>query len=157
MHHIDGRHVVFGLVVFFGVIFVVNGVFVYFATTTFSGISEEDAYRKGLHYNETIAAYKSQQALAWTHAAEIVGDHIELRISDADEKPVSNLEVIGTMQRPVADGEDRALAFRQTGPGLYVATVGPFEPGQWQLEAEAKPYGRQQTPPYRMTARLWWD
>ncbi len=157
MRPIDGRHVLFGLLAFFGVMFAVNGVFVYFATTTFSGLSEEHAYQKGLHYNETIAAYKSQRALAWAHHAEIVGDHVELRVSDADEKPVSNLEVIGTMRRPATDDEDRTLAFRHAGPGIYVAEVGPFEPGQWQLEAEAKPYGKPQAPLYRMTARLWWD
>ena len=65
MKQITGKHVLFILFGFFGVMLAVNGVFVHFATATFSGVSTEDAYRKGLHYNETIAAFQVQQATGW--------------------------------------------------------------------------------------------
>ena len=57
---LTGAHVLAGLFAFFGVMLAANGVFVYVATTTFSGLSTDDAYRKGLSYNETIRAFKLQ-------------------------------------------------------------------------------------------------
>ena len=48
---IAGRHVLWGLIGFFGVIFAVNAIFVYAAEETFSGGDTSDPYRKGLNYN----------------------------------------------------------------------------------------------------------
>jgi len=57
---IEGRHVLMALIGFFGVMFLVNGIFVYFAVATFSGGDTSDPYRKGLHYNETLQAADRQ-------------------------------------------------------------------------------------------------
>ena len=54
-NEIRGRHVLIGFIVFFGLIFLVNGVFLYYALTTFGGGETSNPYRKGLHYNETLA------------------------------------------------------------------------------------------------------
>lgn len=53
---IDGRHVLLGLVAFFGVMFVVNAIFVYFAVATFSGGDTSNPYQKGLHYDQMLEA-----------------------------------------------------------------------------------------------------
>ena len=52
---IRGRHVLIGLLAFFGLIFLANGVFVYYALTTFGGGEKGSPYRSGLRYNETLA------------------------------------------------------------------------------------------------------
>ena len=44
---IEGRHVLIGLVAFFGVMLVANGIFVYYALETFAGGDTSDPYRKG--------------------------------------------------------------------------------------------------------------
>jgi nitrogen fixation protein FixH len=62
---ITGRHVLYAMLIFFGVIFVVNGVFIYLARSTFTGVSTEDAYHKGLAYNDVIRAAGSQHTLGW--------------------------------------------------------------------------------------------
>ena len=62
---LKGRHVLMVLCGFFGVMFVVNGIFVYFAVATFSGGDTSDPYRKGLHYNETLTADERQAERGW--------------------------------------------------------------------------------------------
>jgi hypothetical protein len=62
---IDGRHVLLGLIAFFGVMLVANSLLVYYALDTFSGGDRPDPYRAGLRYNDTIAAAERQAALGW--------------------------------------------------------------------------------------------
>ena len=60
-----GRHVLLGLVGFFGLIFLVNGIFAYYAIATFGGGDTSDPYRKGLNYNETVAEAARDAELGW--------------------------------------------------------------------------------------------
>ena len=62
---IAGRHVLWGLIGFFGVIFAVNAIFVYAAEETFSGGDTSDPYRKGLDYNASARAAERQAERGW--------------------------------------------------------------------------------------------
>ena len=62
---VRGRHVLLGLVAFFGLIFLVNGVFIYYALSTFGGGDTSDPYRKGLHYNDTLAEAAREAEQGW--------------------------------------------------------------------------------------------
>ena len=48
---LDGRHVLMMLFAFFGVIFAVNGYFLFSALSTHTGVVAVEPYRKGLAYN----------------------------------------------------------------------------------------------------------
>jgi len=48
-------------VAFFVVIAIFDGIFVYLATSTHSGVVTENAYQKGLNYNQYIDAYNQQE------------------------------------------------------------------------------------------------
>ena len=78
---IDGRHVLLVLSVFFGVMFIVNGIFVYFALETFSGGDTSDPYRKGLHYNDTLGADERQAERGWRTDVVYDGKAGQLRVS----------------------------------------------------------------------------
>ena len=58
---IQGWHVLVGMIVFFGIIFAVNGVFLVSALNTHTGIVSQQPYRKGLDYNARIAADARQE------------------------------------------------------------------------------------------------
>lgn len=135
---IEGRHVLMGLVAFFGVMFVANGLLVYYALGTFSGGDRPDPYRSGLTYNETIAAGERQAALGWQ--SEIAYDpaaaRLTLRFADKAAEPVSGLRLDGQLTRPATDREDRALAFTEVSPGVYAAEVA-LGPGRWVLSVES--------------------
>lgn len=155
MKQITGKHVLFILFAFFGVMLAVNGVFVYFAMATFSGVSTEDAYRKGLHYNDTIAAYHEQQATGWHSSVTLEGSALRLEMLDTNGRPIDGLQIDGTLERPATNREVRALVFHGAGNGLYSAEVANLPDGQWQLLAEAQAPEASQIPPYKVTARIW--
>lgn len=155
MRQITGTHVLFGLIAFFGVMLAANGVFVYFATSTFSGLSTDDAYRKGLAYNQTLRSFRAQQASGWQVAAAIAGGEIRLTLADAAGKPLDGLAIAGRIGRPATAAEDRAVAFRSAGQGLYKADADGLAPGQWELTAEARALGQASSEPFKVTARLW--
>jgi nitrogen fixation protein FixH len=50
---------------FFATIFLVNGIMIYDALSTFGGIETADAYRKGLAYNARIAEGAAQAQRGW--------------------------------------------------------------------------------------------
>ncbi|MCA8930167.1 MAG: FixH family protein [Alphaproteobacteria bacterium] len=155
MRPITGTHVLLGLIAFFGVMLAVNSAFVYFATSTFSGLSTEDPYRKGVAYNQTLRAYRAQEATGWHARAEMDGQNVRLTVTDADGKPVEGLTIGGRIGRPSTDAEDRSLTFQGFGRGLYVADAGTLDSGVWDLAADAHPAGSADAPPFKVTARLW--
>ena len=53
-------------IAFFGTIFLVNGTLIYEAISTHTGLVANEPYRKGLAYNERIAADERQARLGWT-------------------------------------------------------------------------------------------
>jgi nitrogen fixation protein FixH len=131
---IQGRHVLMGLIVFFGVMFVANGLLVYYAIGTFSGGDRPDPYRSGLNYNETIAEAERQSAQGWqTEVAYDAGaERLTLRFVDKAAVPVSGLKLAGTLTRPATNREDRAVRFEEIAQGVYVSDV-TLDPGSWVL------------------------
>lgn len=131
----------------FGVVLAVNLVFMFSAIHTFSGLSTEQAYDKGLKYNEEIEAAKQQQALGWSvtaevnararseqapHAADIV-----VTILDKDGKPVTGLDVKAAFVRPTSEGHDSGAMLSEQGAGRYVISPALSLGGQWEMTVSA--------------------
>src|SRR5688572_466712 len=153
-----GRHVLAAFVAFFGVIFAVNGVFLYMALSTHTGLVAQEPYRKGLHYNDRIAAAERQEALGWTSDVRLAPENgaLTLALTSASGLPVSGLKISGAIGRPSTAQHDTKLALFETAPGRYAAEVGAREPGDWLLTLEAarvSDAGRDIV--YRLRRRLW--
>lgn len=151
---IEGRHVLIGLIVFFGVMLVANSLLVYYALDTFSGGDRPDPYRSGLRYNETIDAAARQAALGWQ--SEIAYDdkarRLTLRVLDEFEAPVSGLSFGATVSRPATNREDHAVAFAEISQGVYAADI-ELAPGVWVVSAESLG-AKEGDPAYRLKRRL---
>jgi nitrogen fixation protein FixH len=153
---LNGRHVLYMLAGFFGTMLAVNAIFVYCALSSFSGI-ESDAYQTGLHYNQRIDAGARQAALGWSHTLTFAPDEgVSLTVTDRQGARVSGLVVSGDLGRPVAERFTRTLAFRETGPGLYLAPAGTLEAGSWIVSAQARRAAADSSEPaYQIKERLW--
>jgi nitrogen fixation protein FixH len=152
---IEGRHVLMGLIAFFGVMLLANGIFVYLAVATFSGGDTADPYRKGLHYNETLQAAERQEERGWRTGVEYDDKTGQLTLSflDKEAHPIAGLHIDAMMSRPATDRQDRSIGFRQAGEGLYAADV-ELDAGLWVISVEANEPGEVREPPYRIKRRL---
>ena len=118
---------------FFGVMFAVNGVFLYHAITSFPGEDVKKSYVQGLHYNDTLAARAAQAELGWTAEAGLVGTDLVFRLSDAEGQPLSNYAVIGEIRRRATQDADQALVFQAVSAGEYRVETQGLDSGQWDL------------------------
>jgi nitrogen fixation protein FixH len=151
MRAINGRHVLLVLAGFFGTMFAVNAVFVYYAVSSFNGM-ESDAYEIGLHYNKRIAADGRQAALGWSHRVTFAEDgSVRVAMQDRKGAPVSGLRLAGDIARPAADRFTRQLAFRETSAGNYSAPIPDLSAGNWIVTLE----GAQGDAAYHIKERLW--
>jgi len=151
---LTGRHVLYALIGFFGVIFMVNGYFLYSALSTHTGLISNEPYRKGVEYNKTLAAEEQQAKLGWTDAVEALPNApITFSLRDRAGAPVTDLKLAGFIGRPATAQHDVKLAFREVEPGRYVADVGKLESGNWMLNVEASAAGEGVV--YRARKRIW--
>lgn len=152
---IQGRHVLAALVAFFGMMFVANAIFVYFAVATFSGGDTSDPYRKGLHYNDTLAAAQRQEERGWRTEVGYDGKTRRLTLSFLDKAmaPIAGLHVAATLGRPATDHEDRRVVFTETSHGVYDATV-DVPPGFWVISIDSRRKGDGLADSYRLKRRL---
>ncbi|MGE0848457.1 MAG: FixH family protein [Hyphomicrobiaceae bacterium] len=150
-----GGHVLGIFLGFFAAVFLVNGAMIYSAVTTHSGLVANEPYRKGLHYNERIAADGRQASLGWTETLEVGRDgSVRLALTEADGRPVRGVSIAGVLGRPSTNRHDLALTLVEASPGRYEARTSPLAEGNWLLSLEARLY-EAADPIYRMRRRVW--
>jgi nitrogen fixation protein FixH len=138
---LTGRHVLFMLLAFFGVMIAVNTYFTVVAVKSFRGEDVPRSYRQGLEYNQTLAERAEQSRSGWTAAVNLIKTdtrsfRIVLEFRDKDNRTVSGLNIIAKLRHPVDTDFDEVLTFSDTGNGRYVANPKPFT-GHRTLEANA--------------------
>jgi nitrogen fixation protein FixH len=152
-----GRTALFIILTFFGIVFAADGVFVYLATTSWTGLSTEDPYRKGLKYNQTIERAAAQQTLGWHTAVSLEPldenqDRVTVTLRDKSDVPIENRVITATFRRPVTADQDIEIPLTWTGAGTYTADLAlPFR-GQWDVHVAV---ARNSDTPYSIEARVW--
>lgn len=154
---LEGRHVLYMLLGFFGLMFAVNGVFVYFALSSFSGLSTEDAYAKGLNYNAALAEQEAQTARGWKASLEVVNEAdarvaISLKLVDRDGQAVDIRSAKGVLRRPAISGQDIEVVLMQKGDRAGTVLSLPAL-GNWDLNLVVD--AGEFEVPYRVEKRLW--
>lgn len=154
---LKGKHVLFAVLAFFGTVFLANGIFLYAALSTYTGVVAQEPYRKGLHYNQRIAAAERQEQLGWsTEVALRPGAGLSLEVRDRDGRPVSNLLISGVLGRPSTNRHDRSVTLSEVEPGRYTVPADALSPGAWLVNLEAVWVGTgDKEPVYRLRKRLW--
>lgn len=134
---VTGRTVLACMLGFFGVIFAVNGVFLYFAIDTWPGLANDRAYVEGLDYNRVLEAAAEQRALGWTSTVTYrdgeAGSIVAVSLAGPDGEPLSSRRPTISLLRPLGAGEPVDLAAHEASPGVYETVVPALEPGRWRV------------------------
>ncbi|MCX7374496.1 MAG: FixH family protein [Alphaproteobacteria bacterium] len=109
---------------------VVNAVMVWFALSTFTGVSTPRAYDRGRTYNDVLAEAARQDALGWQSRVTLQGGIVSVEIRDPQNAPVHG-ELLGALHRPL-NREAVPLHFQEYGPGRFTAEVVNLPAGQWE-------------------------
>lgn len=154
---ITGRTVLLSFLAFFGVVFLVNGLFFWFASDSWTGLSTDDAYRKGIAFNDELARADAQRLLGWTAETDYISvgpgeGRLVFALTSADDLPVRGRDVTVTFRRPVSEGIDFAAILKSDGEGQYAADISPPVPGQWDVRIEVSRPGAL---PYLVETRIW--
>jgi nitrogen fixation protein FixH len=130
-----------------GIVVAVNAVLISAAIGTFPGFETRDHYRKGLAYNENLAAAREQDRLGWQvqlafqPEPESAGGHrgrLDVRFADATGGALPQLEVEARLMRPTHQGYDQTLMLAGLGDGRYQGTIALPLPGQWEVRILAR-------------------
>lgn len=143
MRELKGWHVLVIMLVFFGVTIGVNSVFVSYALSTFAGEDVKQPYLKGLEYNRKLDAQAAQDALGWSATIEAHREAsgqaiVRLRLLNADQQPLSGLDVEAMLRHPVNAHLDRTVKLQSLGDGAYEARVNDLMRGQWDVIANTQ-------------------
>jgi nitrogen fixation protein FixH len=156
---LKGWHVLAGLLTFFGLIIAANGVFVYLALNTFSGEDVDNAYNRGLAYNDILDDREKQNAQGWTlsftHDYQAKSETLFLRLSvDGKEGlPQRGLALSGLLRHPTNSHNDQKLTFVEDHGVGYSAQVDKVKPGQWDVIISTGPENMDST--FNAKKRIW--
>lgn len=132
-----GWHALLWFVGFFGFMFVVNGIFLWAALSSFPGEDVEKSYLTGLDYNHELARRQHQQQAGWN--AEIgfsdtpAGLDLSVRLLKADGSALPVFATTALLRHPTDRALDRAVDLTPAGGGEYRAAVGALNPGLWNV------------------------
>ncbi len=139
---ITGRTVLFSMLGFFAVIFAVNGTFMYFAISSFPGLSTDGAYEKGLAYNQTLANAAKQTEIGWeSHVALSQQGDLVVQITNRQGFGAGGLEVEAVLMRPAQEKLDQTRVLEEKSPGQYAAQLAPLLEGKWHVQISARSEG----------------
>lgn len=147
---LNGYHIFGVIAAFFGVVFAVNGVMVFLALDSWSGLSTQDPYQRGLRYNSTLEAMAQRDALGWQESFSFTASEngsnaqgesqgrISLEMRDRDGNLLEGLIVAGQIWRPTNEGFDRPLKLEAVGAGRYSTNVAFPLKGNWLVRLSAQ-------------------
>jgi nitrogen fixation protein FixH len=137
IRELTGKHVLFCLLGFFGVVFAVNAVMVKAATSTFGGVETSSSYKAGLMFEKEVVRAEQQDELHWQVDGKIArdkGGEAVLDISARDAKGIllTGITAQARLAHPADERLDHVIALDRTNAGLFHGAA-QAQPGQWEL------------------------
>jgi len=141
-----GWTILLSLLGFFGVVFAVNGVMIYEALSTLSGVDTDSAYQAGLEFEQNVAMAKAQDARHWRVEAKLTpapaGERLDVSARDAAGQPLGGMQAAAVFERPTDRRLDRAVVLVEDAAGRFHGSA-EVTTGQWDLVIELTRHGEQ--------------
>ena len=140
---LTGKHVLFMFLAFFGVIFIVNGIFLSQAIKSFPGEVSKKSYVQGINYNDTIDEKNRQELLNWkseigvSYSDDTPKDAILVaRFFDKDDLPLNELQVSAVLNQHSSDHKNVSFPMQFYADGEYTHQIDSLETGRWTVHIE---------------------
>jgi nitrogen fixation protein FixH len=130
----------------FAIVIAVNGIMVWIAIDSFSGLYSDHAREHGMHYNEMVAEQQARDRLGWRAnlAWRPEARRLEIEMSQADGSPLRGAAMSLELVRPAEKMPPFGVAMDDLGDGRFAGYVDLPERGNWDLdivvEAEGQRY-----------------
>lgn len=130
------RHIPWIFVAGFAVVIAVNGIMMWLAVGSFSGLYTPQPRQRSLHYNEIIAQQAERDALGWRLEAvwRPQDSRLEIAVVDAQGRPLGNAQLHAELIRPAEKRPPVAIDMAAVDIGRYAATVVLPARGNWDLD-----------------------
>ncbi|HEV2898634.1 MAG TPA: FixH family protein [Pseudaminobacter sp.] len=131
-----GRHMLFIILAFFGVVTGVNVTMATFATTSWTGLVVENTYVASQQFNQKAREGRAQAALGWTGKLTIAAGEVRYSLSDAAGKPVPLHGVKVLFRHPAYEAGDKTVTLAGASGQIFAAPHTPRD-GVWIVEIHA--------------------
>lgn len=138
------------VVLFFLVFMTVDAFMVTVAIRTQTGLVTDNAYEKGLAYNQTIAAARRQETLGWTHDISIKNNQLIFSLNDKSGRPIAGAQVQAKIVREVQAGYDLEIPLVETSHHSYEANINFPMPGEWAIRI----FSVSKNTPYQVSSKV---
>ena len=134
---LTGRDVLYWIVGFFGVVFVVNGIMVRAATSTFGGLETQSSYKAGLMFEQEVARAERQDELKWQVDGALVRGRtgaavLDISVRSANGAPVTGLSAEARLAHPADSRLDQTMPLDRVSDGRFHGED-HAPAGQWEL------------------------
>jgi nitrogen fixation protein FixH len=127
---------------FFFITVAVNGIMVFFAINSWTGLETQHYWERGTAYNAAIEGARSQQKRSWQvgiefQAADLKSARLAVDLKDHYGNLLIDARVTAEMVRPTSEGHDFSVELSYQGQGRYTADFALPLPGQWDIRVVA--------------------
>ncbi len=131
-----GRHMLFIMLAFFGVIIAVNVTMASFANSSWSGLVVKNSYVASQQFNAKAAAGRAQAALGWSATMAYADGRFVYALTDREARPVRVDGGMVQFRRTTTDVEDVSMKLEKGGSGRSLAPI-TLRDGVWIVEVDA--------------------
>lgn len=131
-----GRHMLFVMLAFFGVIITVNITMAVLATRSWTGLVVGNTYVASQEFNERTERGRAQLSLGWQAALSVEPGRLGYRITDRNGSVIALEHVTLLLHRPVSAANDTEIILERSADGGYVKDI-TLDDGSWIVEVEA--------------------
>ncbi|MBS0525729.1 MAG: FixH family protein [Proteobacteria bacterium] len=136
----------------FAIVIAVNGIMMWLAIGSFSGLYSDHARERGVRYNQVMAEQRSRDALGWSVVPSWQADSgvLGLKVSDSAGKPLPGAVASIELIRPAERRAPLDVVLSDLGNGRFAGHVVLPERGNWDADIVIEAGGRR----FALTKRL---
>jgi len=128
----------------FAIVIAVNGVMIWLAISSFSGLYSDRAREHGVHYNQIVAEQQARDGLGWH--AEVnwrpESRRLEVVMTQADGGPLRGAVMSVELARPAEKRTPVGVPMGDLGDGRFAGYVDLPERGNWDLDIFVDAHGQ---------------